>query len=88
MVGTRLRPVLVEIAKDMQQVAKKHAIMLQYANPMAANCLALGRIYDSTRHAAAQRSAAAGFFAPFLATSPSPPVLVALSTWPPADGTN
>ena len=36
-------PVLVDIAKDMQKLAKPHAIMLQYANPMAANCLALGK---------------------------------------------
>lgn len=37
-------PVLVDIARDMAEVAKPHAIMLQYANPMAANCLALGRV--------------------------------------------
>jgi alpha-galactosidase len=36
--------VLVDIARDMEQVAKPGAIMLQYANPMAANCLALGRV--------------------------------------------
>ncbi len=41
--GLRHIPVLLDIARDMQQVAKPHAIMLQYANPMAANCLALGR---------------------------------------------
>lgn len=35
-------PILMDIARDMQQLAKPHAIMLQYANPMAANCLALG----------------------------------------------
>lgn len=42
--GLRHIPVLAEIAKDMAEVAKPGAIMLQYANPMAANCLALGRV--------------------------------------------
>ena len=42
--GLRHIPVLKEIARDMEEVAKPHAIMLQYANPMAANCLALGRV--------------------------------------------
>jgi alpha-galactosidase len=42
--GLRHIPVLVDIARDMEQVAKPHAIMLQYANPMAANCLALGKV--------------------------------------------
>ena len=41
--GQRHIPVLVDIAKDMEQLAKPGAVMLQYANPMAANCLALGR---------------------------------------------
>jgi alpha-galactosidase len=41
--GLRHIPVLVDIARDMEEVANPHAIMLQYANPMAANCLALGR---------------------------------------------
>ncbi len=41
--GLRTIPVLVEIARDMEELAKPGAIMLQYANPMAANCLALGR---------------------------------------------
>lgn len=41
--GQRHIPVLVDIAKDMAELAKPGAIMLQYANPMAANCLALGR---------------------------------------------
>jgi len=36
-------PLLVDIARDMEEVAKRGAIMLQYANPMAANCLALGK---------------------------------------------
>jgi alpha-galactosidase len=42
--GLRHIPVLADIAADMEQVARPHAIMLQYANPMAANCLALGKI--------------------------------------------
>ncbi|HZZ45007.1 MAG TPA: alpha-galactosidase [Tepidisphaeraceae bacterium] len=42
--GLRHIPVLADIAKDMAEVAKPGAIMLQYANPMAANCLALGRV--------------------------------------------
>lgn len=42
--GQRHIPVLVDIARDMEEVARPGAIMLQYANPMAANCLALGRI--------------------------------------------
>jgi alpha-galactosidase len=37
--GLRTIPALVDIARDM----KPGAIMLQYANPMAANCLALGK---------------------------------------------
>jgi len=41
--GQRHIPVLVDTAKDMAEVAKPHAIMLQYANPMAGNCLALGK---------------------------------------------
>jgi len=39
--GLRTIPLLVDIARDMQSLAKPGAIMLQYANPMAANCLAL-----------------------------------------------
>ncbi len=41
--GLRAIPVLVDIARDMEALAKPGAIMLQYANPMAANCLALGK---------------------------------------------
>jgi alpha-galactosidase len=41
--GLRAIPVLVDIARDMQEIARPGAIMLQYANPMAANCLALGK---------------------------------------------
>ena len=40
--GLRSIPVLADIARDMERLAKPGAIMLQYANPMAANCLALG----------------------------------------------
>ena len=36
-------PVLLDIARDMEEVSLPGAIMLQYANPMAANCLALGK---------------------------------------------
>ncbi|HVO40214.1 MAG TPA: alpha-galactosidase [Spirochaetia bacterium] len=36
-------PVLLEIARDMEEVSHPGAVMLQYANPMAANCLALGK---------------------------------------------
>ncbi|UCD30050.1 MAG: alpha-galactosidase [Planctomycetota bacterium] len=39
----RTIPVLVDIARDMQQLAKPEAIMLQYANPMGCNCFALGK---------------------------------------------
>jgi len=41
--GQRHIPILVDVAKDMVEVAKPNAIMLQYANPMAGNCLALGK---------------------------------------------
>ncbi len=41
--GLRTIPVLVDIAHDMEQLPKPGALMLQYANPMAANCLALGQ---------------------------------------------
>lgn len=41
--GLRTIPVLAEIAEEMKLLAKPGAVMLQYANPMAANCLALGK---------------------------------------------
>jgi len=41
--GLRTVPVLVDIARDMEEIARPGAVMLQYANPMAGNCLALGR---------------------------------------------
>jgi alpha-galactosidase len=39
----RTIPVLLDIARDMEEVSKPGAVMLQYANPMAGNCLALGK---------------------------------------------
>jgi alpha-galactosidase len=41
--GMRAIPVLAEIARDMEEIARPRAIMLQYANPMATNILALGK---------------------------------------------
>jgi alpha-galactosidase len=41
--GLRTIPVLIEIARDMEELAKPGAIMLQYSNPMALNCLAIGK---------------------------------------------
>jgi alpha-galactosidase len=41
--GLRAIPVLADIARDMQELARPAAIMLQYANPMATNCLAIGK---------------------------------------------
>lgn len=41
--GLRTIPVLVDIARDMRELARPVALMLQYANPMAANCLAVGK---------------------------------------------
>jgi len=41
--GLRSVPVLIDIAHDMEKLAKPGAIMLNYANPMAGNCLALGK---------------------------------------------
>ena len=43
--GLRTVPVLEEIAEDMVETAPG-AIMLQYANPMAGNCLALGMVTE------------------------------------------
>lgn len=44
--GLRTIPVLVDIARDMEELAKPDAVMLQYSNPMAINCLALGKATD------------------------------------------
>ena len=41
--GLRSVPELLKVARDMEDVAKPGALMLQYANPMAGNCLALGK---------------------------------------------
>jgi len=41
--GLRSVPELLKVARDMEEVAKPGALMLQYANPMAGNCLALGK---------------------------------------------
>jgi alpha-galactosidase len=41
--GLRTIPVLIDIARDMEGLAKPGALMLQYSNPMAINCLAIGR---------------------------------------------
>ena len=41
--GLRTIPVLLDIAWDMEELAKPGAIMLQYSNPMALNCLAIGK---------------------------------------------
>jgi alpha-galactosidase len=41
--GLRTIPVLVDMARDTEELARPGAILLQYANPMAANGLALGK---------------------------------------------
>jgi len=41
--GLRSVPELLKVARDMEEVARPGALMLQYANPMAGNCLALGK---------------------------------------------
>ena len=38
-------PVLADLARDMAELCPK-ALLLNYANPMGANCLALGRVTD------------------------------------------
>ncbi len=45
--GLRTIPVLADMISDMEELSKPGAIMLQYANPMAANCLGLGMITDA-----------------------------------------
>ncbi|MBN1126733.1 MAG: alpha-galactosidase [Sedimentisphaerales bacterium] len=44
--GLRTIPVLVDIAMDMEEYATEDAVMLNYANPMAACCLGLGMATD------------------------------------------
>jgi alpha-galactosidase len=41
--GLRTIPALLDIARDMEEVGRPGTIMLQYSNPMALNCYALGR---------------------------------------------
>lgn len=40
--GMRTIPVLIDIVREMEELCPR-ALLLNYANPMAANCLALGR---------------------------------------------
>ena len=47
--GLRTVPVLVDIAHDIMDVCPD-ALMLQYVNPMAINCLALSRIVPDLRY--------------------------------------
>jgi alpha-galactosidase len=42
--GLRTIPVLSQIVKDMEEVAKPGALLLNYSNPMGACCYALGKI--------------------------------------------
>lgn len=46
--GLRTAPVLVEIAREMAELCPK-ALMLQYVNPMAINCMALSRMVPEVR---------------------------------------
>jgi alpha-galactosidase len=46
--GLRTAPVLIDIARDMAEVAPG-ALMLQYVNPMAINCAALSRVVPEVR---------------------------------------
>jgi alpha-galactosidase len=42
--GLRSIPVLAELVKDMEELAKPGAILLNYTNPMATCCYALGQV--------------------------------------------
>jgi len=42
--GLRTIPVLAEIVAEMEKISTSDAVMLNYANPMAACCLGLGRV--------------------------------------------
>ncbi|HEY3377286.1 MAG TPA: alpha-galactosidase [Armatimonadota bacterium] len=44
--GLRSIPVLAELVRDMAELAKPGAILLNYTNPMAACCYALGQVSD------------------------------------------
>src|SRR5258708_5130560 len=46
--GLRTIPVLLDIARDMEELCPD-ALMLQYVNPMAMNCAALARLVPSVR---------------------------------------
>jgi alpha-galactosidase len=46
--GLRTAPVLVDIARDMAELCP-NALMLQYVNPMAINCMALARLMPRIR---------------------------------------
>lgn len=48
--GLRTAPVLVNIAQDMLELCPG-ALMLQYVNPMAINCLALSRLTPDVKYA-------------------------------------
>ena len=47
--GLRTVPVLIDIAKDMMEICPD-ALMLQYVNPMAINCLALSRMMPELKY--------------------------------------
>lgn len=42
--GLRSIPVLADLARDMEELARPGALLLNYTNPMAAVCYALGRV--------------------------------------------
>jgi alpha-galactosidase len=42
--GLRSMPVMTDLVKDMERLAKPGAVLLNYTNPMAAVCYALGRV--------------------------------------------
>lgn len=44
--GLRTIPLLMDIAKDMAELCP-NAVLLNYANPMGANCLALGEVMEN-----------------------------------------
>lgn len=46
--GLRTAPVLIDIARDMEELCP-NALMLQYVNPMAINCAALSRLTPKIR---------------------------------------
>ncbi len=42
--GLRSMPVMTDLVKDMERLSKPGAVLLNYTNPMAAVCYALGRV--------------------------------------------